>query len=379
MLDLTTIADVIAAIPASIGYYPNEDICCIRHTNNDDGTPRILGVMRVGIDTLITDDTVHSSLRACYDTFTAASSAVGVHDTEPIWSVVAISSLHPTRARALDASLRTITDILPGVTNMHNIPVVTPAIIQDAAIYAYTPGAPLPAAPIATVPSITGTQAFHTLVTNTGMLPMLSRAELYAQCTTTDHGFNPDEYNDIVRAVREMHPLDMCGSRKALAGNARDILTHRPAQFDSHDAAMLLTACVDYRTRNTLLVVICDHDPDDAQAMNTNAAGVLAIMLQLAATTPREMPVLHTHVLAMLAVAALAAGHNGLASAAIGTANQLAQTIDERMSTYPTPQRHIDTDVAWIERLHTTMTYGDHAVTMRALHEEGVRAWRALG
>lgn len=379
MLDLTTIADVIAAIPASIGYYPNEDICCIRHTNNDDGTPHILGIMRVGIDTLITDDTVHSSLREYYEGFTAASSAVGVRDAEPIWSVVAISSLHPTRTRALDESVRTIADILPGVANTRDIPVVTPAITQGAAIYTYTPGAPLPAAPVATVPAITGTQAFHNLITNTGMLPMLSRAELYAQCTNNDHGFSREEHRSITRAVREMHPLDVCGSTKALASEAREILVRCPARLSAQDAATLLTACVDYRTRNTLLAVICDHDPDDVQAMNTNAAGVLAIMLQLAATTPREMPVLHAHVLAMLAVAALATGHNGLASASIGTANQLAQTIGEHAGTHQAPQRHTDTDVAWIERLHTTMTYGDHAVTMRALHEEGVRAWRALG
>lgn len=379
MLNLTTIADVIAAIPASIGYYPNEDICCIRHTHDDDGALHILGVMRVGIDTLITDDGVHASLRECYDSFTAASSAVGVNDREPIWSVVAISSLHPARTRALDESVRTIADILPGVTNTRDVPVVTPAITQGAAIYAYTPGAPLPAAPVGHVPSITGTQAFHSLVTNTGMLPMLSRAELYAQCTSTDHGFSIEEHRSITRAVREMHPLDTCGSTKALAGKAHEILACCPTRLSAQDATTLLSACVDYHTRNTLLAVICDHDPETEAAISPNAAAMLAIMLQLAATTPREMPVLHAHVLAMLAVAALAAGHNGLASAAIGTANQLAQTISEHVSAYPTPQRHTDTDVAWIERLHTTMTYGDHAVTIRALHEEGMRAWRALG
>lgn len=371
MRDPRDIATIIADIPAHLGYYPSEDILCVRH----DGT-RTLGAARIGIDALVGGDVEYEQLREWYECFTAASSGDQYYD--PRWSLIAVTRLHPATIGQFDYALRILDDWLPEIPSPGYVPVVTPKIEDGAPVFLYDTQGRIPDTPIAHIPPIAATASFQNLMRNTGQLPMLTNEELYAQCTSRDHGFDDADYALLVQDVTHHAAAEMIGSNKALAATARGILergnTH---SIDTHDVAILLEAIDDFPTRNALLETICEREDDNT--VTDTAACALSVLLRANSAVPEGMHYLQAHTAAMLAVAACACNHHGLASAAINTAvkhSQHAQHCDDDTHLNITP--YTDTDTEWISRLHTAMTYGDHRVTLRALAAEGRRAFGVL-
>lgn len=371
MRDPHDIATIIADIPAHLGYYPSEDILCIRH----DGT-RTLGAARIGIDALVSGDVEREQLQEWYECFTAASSGDNYYD--PRWSLIAVTRLHPATIGQFDYALRILDDWLPEIPSPGYVPVVTPKIEDGAPVFLYDTQGKIPETPIAYIPPIAATASFQNLMRNTGQLPMLTNEELYAQCASRDHGFSDGVYTLLTQDVTAHAVTNMFGSDKELAICARKILARSNAHTsDAHDIAILLEAIDDFPTRNALLTTICEREDDDT--VTDVAAHILDVLLLANAAVPDGMHYLQAHTTAMLAVAALACNHHGLAGAAINTAmkhSQHAQHCDD--DTHLNITWYTDTDTEWISRLHTAMTYGDHRVTLRALAAEGRRAFDTL-
>lgn len=366
------IAVIIADIPAHLGYYPSEDILCIRH----DGT-RTLGAARVGIHALVAGEVERAQLREWYECFTATSSGDNYYD--PRWSLVAVARLHPATIEQFDHALHILSDWLPEIPSPGYVPVVTPKIEDGAPVFLYDTHGRIPNTPIAHIPPIAATASFQNLMRNTGQLPMLTNEELYAQCTSRDHGFDSADYELLVHDVTIRAATTMLGSDKALAAAARDTLERGDAHsLNAHDIAIVLEAIIDFPIRNALLETICTRGSDDATATST-AAHTLDVLLRANTAVPEDMHYLQAHTTAMLAVAALACNHHGLASAAMNTAikhSRNAQHCDD--DTHLNTADHIDTDTEWISRLYTAMTYGDHRITLRSLAAEGRRAFEVL-
>lgn len=371
MRDPHDIATIIADIPAHLGYYPSEDILCVRH----DGT-RTLGAARIGIDALVSGDVEREQLQEWYECFTAASSGDNYYD--PRWSLIAVTRLHPATIGQFDYALRILSDWLPDIPSPGYVPVVTPKIEDGAPVFLYDTQGEIPDTPIAHIPPIAATASFQNLMRNTGQLPMLTNEELYAQCVSRDHGFSDGEYELLTQYVTTRATANMFGSDKELAICARTILTPNTRRTrDAYDTEILLEAITDFPTRNALLETICQREDDDT--VTDAAACALSVLLRANSAVPEGMHYLQAHTTAMLAVAACACNHHGLASAAINTAakhSQHAQHCDDDTHLNITP--YTDTDTEWISRLHTAMTYGDHRVTLRALAAEGRRAFGVL-
>lgn len=371
MRDPRDVATIIANIPAHLGYYPSEDILCIRH----DGT-RTLGAARVGINALVSGDVEYAQLREWYECFTAASSSDNYDD--PRWSLVAVTKLHPATIGWFDHALCILDDWLPEIPSPGYVPIVTPKIEDGAPVFLYDTRGRIPNTPIAHIPPIAATASFQNLMRNTGQLPMLTNEELYAQCVSRDHRFDDAEYALLVQDVTTNAAAAMIGSDKALAATARGILERGNAHtIDAHDVTILLETIHNFPTRNALLATICEREDDNT--VTDAAIHALDVLLRANAAVPEGMYYLQAHTTAMLAVAALAAGHHGLASAAMNTAikhSQHVQRCDDDTHLNITP--YTDTDTEWIMRLHTAITYGDHKVTLRALADEGRRAFEVL-